>query len=110
MPSLDVLGLTLEDAGKLLQKKQITSVELTRAVLDRINAVEPRTRAYVTVTGDMAIEQARKADERIAKGQAGPLTGVPMQLKDNISTKGVRTTCSSKMLSNFVPVIGRAHV
>jgi len=96
--------MTLEEAGALLRTKQATSVELTLAVLDRINAVEPKTRAYVTVTEDLAMQQARKADERIAKGQAGPLTGVPMQLKDNISTKGVRTTCSSKMLSNFVPV------
>ncbi|MBM3935437.1 MAG: Asp-tRNA(Asn)/Glu-tRNA(Gln) amidotransferase subunit GatA [SAR202 cluster bacterium] len=101
---MNVVGMTLEEAGALLRTKQATSVELTLAVLDRINAVEPKTRAYVTVTEDLAMQQARKADERIAKGQAGPLTGVPMQLKDNISTKGVRTTCSSKMLSNFVPV------
>ena len=78
-------------------------MELTQAFLDRISAVEASTKAFVTVTGDLALEQARQADERIASGKAGPLTGIPMQLKDNMSTKGVRTTCSSRMLEDFVP-------
>jgi aspartyl-tRNA(Asn)/glutamyl-tRNA(Gln) amidotransferase subunit A len=80
-----------------------TSVELTRAALDRIAAVEERTRAFVTLTETLAMEQAEAADRRIKAGDARPLTGVPMALKDNMSTRGVLTTCSSRMLENFVP-------
>ena len=72
-------------------------------MLERIDAVEPAIKAFVTVTGERAFEQAARADRRIAAGTAGPLTGIPVQLKDNLCTKGVRTTCSSKMLKRFVP-------
>ncbi|MCL5960041.1 MAG: Asp-tRNA(Asn)/Glu-tRNA(Gln) amidotransferase subunit GatA [Chloroflexi bacterium] len=99
----ELSSLTIHEAHDLLKKKEISSLELTRAVLDRIAAVENRVKAYVTVTSDLAIEQAREADERIAKGDITPLTGVPVQIKDVISTKGVRTTCSSRMLEDFIP-------
>ncbi len=78
-------------------------MELTASVLERIDAVEPAIQAFVTVTAERALEQAARADRRIAEGAAGPLTGIPVQLKDNLCTKGVRTTCSSKMLERFVP-------
>ena len=81
----------------------MTSQELTASVMARIEAVEPTIKAFVTVTGERAMEQARRADDRIAAGEAGPLTGIPLQLKDNMSTRDIATTCSSRMLENFVP-------
>ncbi len=95
--------LTIHAAHELLKAKKISSVELTKAYLDRIKAVEPKVRAIVTVTEELALQQAKKADELIAGGKANPLTGVPVLIKDNMSTKGIKTTCSSKMLENFVP-------
>jgi aspartyl-tRNA(Asn)/glutamyl-tRNA(Gln) amidotransferase subunit A len=84
--------------------KHISSMELTQHYLDRIHAVDPKVKSYVTVTDDLALEQAKKADERIAKGEnVTPLTGIPFSMKDCISTRGVRTTCSSKILENYVP-------
>ena len=103
MNDSDLTGITAHRARELLDAGQASSVELTRAALDRIADVEERVRAFVTVTEDAALEQARRADLRIAEGDAGPLTGIPVQLKDNICTRGVRTTCSSKMLERFVP-------
>ena len=76
---------------------------MTQAVLDRIRAVDDRVKAYVTVTDELALQQATAADERIARGEAVPLTGVPVCVKDVICTQGIRTTCGSKMLGNFVP-------
>ena len=103
MNSSEVAGLTLHQARRLLDRKELTSVELTTAVLDRIHRVDDRIKAFVTVAADGALEQARRADARIAAGNAGPLTGIPMQLKDNLCTRGVATTCSSRMLEDFVP-------
>lgn len=96
--------LTIHEAHKLLQSKQITSVELTQSYLERVALVDPRVKAFMTVTSDMALEQAKQADERIAKGDGNPLCGIPILIKDVICTKGVRTTCASKMLENFVPI------
>ncbi|MDA1216545.1 MAG: Asp-tRNA(Asn)/Glu-tRNA(Gln) amidotransferase subunit GatA [Chloroflexi bacterium] len=95
--------LTVQEMTQALQRREVSSVELTQAHLERIAAVEPQVGAYVTVTEAEAKEQARQADVRIAAGDAGPLTGIPMQLKDNMSTNGVRTTCSSRMLEQYVP-------
>jgi aspartyl-tRNA(Asn)/glutamyl-tRNA(Gln) amidotransferase subunit A len=78
-------------------------VELTKICLERIHQVEPKVRALVTITDELALKQAQKADELIAAGDINPLTGIPAVIKDVICTKGVRTTCSSKMLENFVP-------
>jgi aspartyl-tRNA(Asn)/glutamyl-tRNA(Gln) amidotransferase subunit A len=87
----------------LLQKKKVSSVELTKAVLERISQVDPKIHALVTVTDDLALRQAEEADKRIRGGDINPLTGVPVVIKDNQCTRGTRTTCSSKMLENFVP-------
>ncbi|MFC1902328.1 Asp-tRNA(Asn)/Glu-tRNA(Gln) amidotransferase subunit GatA [Chloroflexota bacterium] len=97
------MRLTIHEASQLLRNKQISSVELTRAYLERIRQVEPRVHALMTVTDDLAMEQARRADELMAAGDAHPLTGIPIIIKDNMCTRGIRTTCSSKMLENFVP-------
>jgi aspartyl-tRNA(Asn)/glutamyl-tRNA(Gln) amidotransferase subunit A len=95
--------LTIHEAHRLLTSKQVSSVELTRACLERIEQLEPEVRALVTVTDELALEQARNADKLIARGDTGPLAGVPALIKDNMCTRGVKTTCSSKMLENFVP-------
>lgn len=90
-------------AKTLLDRGDVSSYELTRAVLDRIREVDGRVNAFVTVTEDEAMAQARSADRRIADGDTGPLTGVPMQIKDNMCTRGVPTTCASHMLQDFIP-------
>ncbi|MBI2848902.1 MAG: Asp-tRNA(Asn)/Glu-tRNA(Gln) amidotransferase subunit GatA [Chloroflexi bacterium] len=95
--------LTIHEAHDLLKRKEISSVELARAVLDRIAQVEDRIKALVTITDKLALQQAEEADRRIAAGNMGPLTGVPVVIKDVICTRGVRTTCSSRILENFLP-------
>ena len=95
--------MTIHEARALLDSRQVSSVELTRAAFDRIGEVEGSVSAFVTLTEDLALAQAREADRRIAEGNTAPLTGVPMQLKDNMATRGVTTTCSSRMLRDFVP-------
>ncbi len=95
--------LTIARAHELLTQREISSVELTRAILDRITRVEPEVGAFITVTPEAALKQAEEADRRIASGQILPLTGIPLAIKDLISTKGVRTTCASRILEHYVP-------
>jgi aspartyl-tRNA(Asn)/glutamyl-tRNA(Gln) amidotransferase subunit A len=88
----------------MLVKREIGAVELLQAVLRRIDEVEDRVRAYITVTREEALQQAREADRMLSRGEvASPLVGIPVALKDNLCTIGVRTTCASKILYNFVP-------
>ncbi|MDX1709424.1 MAG: amidase, partial [Desulfobacterales bacterium] len=100
---MELYELTIEAAHRLLKQKEISSVELTRAVLDRITAVESGVDAYLTVSADRALEQAQAADEKIAGGRCESLTGIPLAVKDVICTQGVETTCGSKILANFIP-------
>ncbi len=87
-----------------IKNKELSSQEITKAFLDRIDAVEDKVESYVTVLADEAMVSAKAVDEKIAKGEeVGALAGVPMALKDNLCTKDVLTTCSSKMLYNFRP-------
>lgn len=99
----ELTQLTIYEAHKLLKSRQISSVELTRSMLERIEELDPRVKAFMTVTAELALRQAAQADKKIASGECGPLTGVPAVIKDVLCTKDVRTTCSSKMLENFVP-------
>ena len=97
-------NLTIRETHQLLITKQISSVELTRSTLQRAHEVDPKIQSYITITDDLALEQARQADERIASGEnVTPLTGLPFAMKDCISTRGVRTTCSSRILENYIP-------
>jgi len=95
--------LTIQHAHELLKKKKISSLELTQAVLDRIDAVEESVAAYITVARETALSQANIADRDISQGNISLLTGIPIAIKDLICTKGLRTTCGSKILDNFIP-------
>ena len=95
--------LTIHQAHQLLKDREVSSVELTRVMLERISGTEDKVHAFVTVTADEALRQAEIADRRISSGEATPLTGIPAQIKDNICTRGISTTCSSRMLEAFVP-------
>jgi len=95
--------LTIHEAHDLLKRRQFSSVELTRACLERISRIEPEVHAFVTVTDELALQQAAEADRLLAKNGAGPLAGIPVLIKDVMCTKGIRTTCSSKILENLVP-------
>jgi aspartyl-tRNA(Asn)/glutamyl-tRNA(Gln) amidotransferase subunit A len=100
---MNLYGLTATHLGKLLREKKVSSVEIAESVLKRIEAVEPRVHSYVSQYADLAMEMAQEADKRIAAGQAGPLTGIPIAVKDNMCIKGRPATCGSKILENFVP-------
>lgn len=100
---MDLHQLTIHQARDLLRKKEISSVELTKAVLARIESVENRVKAVVTLSAERALEDAGKADKALASGENGYLRGIPCLIKDNMCTRGLRTTCSSKMLENFIP-------
>ncbi len=98
--------LTITQAKEGLKEKKFSSVELTKACLERIKNVEPKINAFVTVSEKEAIEQADKADKLASQGetlQDKPLLGIPFSVKDNFCTKGMRTTASSKVLDDFIP-------
>ena len=94
--------LTLAEISAGIQNRRFSSVEVTRHFLGRIERLNPALNAFITVTADQALAQAAAADQAIAAGKGGPLTGVPIAHKDIFCTDGVLTTCASKMLSNFV--------
>jgi len=92
------------ELSRLLRKKEISAREITESVLSRIEEKEPLIHAYITVTGDLALEQADRADQLIAQGgNIPPLTGIPIAIKDLLCTRGIKTTCASKILANYIP-------
>lgn len=99
----DLTKLTLKDAVHGLKVKTFSSEELTRAFLTNIEASNPALNAYVEVTADKALEQARASDAKLAKGEGGALEGAPLGIKDLFCTEGVQTTAGSNMLRGFVP-------
>ncbi len=100
----ELYQLTIHEAGELLRQHKISSVELTRAHLDRIRDVDDKVKAFTLVTEDLALQQAREADQRLKNGEAlSSLTGIPLAIKDLICTKGITTSCGSNMLKDFKP-------
>ncbi len=97
-----MINQSLKQMAAALAAKQISSVELTQLFLDRIHKLNPELNAYITLDEARTLEQAKLADARIAKGDATPLTGIPLAQKDIFCAKGWRTTCGSKMLENFI--------
>lgn len=93
---------TIAELSKGLAEGEFTSLELTQAYLDRIDQLDGEVNSYITVCKDEALAAAKAADEQIAAGTAGPLTGIPFAQKDIFCTQGVKTTCASKMLDNFI--------
>jgi len=100
---MEIKNLTITKAKESLKKKEFSSVELTKVYLERIKQLEPKINAFVTVTTDEALKNAKVADEKLAKGEDAPLLGIPLSIKDNFSTSGIRTTASSKVLDNYIP-------
>ncbi|MBI5671073.1 MAG: Asp-tRNA(Asn)/Glu-tRNA(Gln) amidotransferase subunit GatA [Chloroflexi bacterium] len=100
----DLTTLTLSVTLQKLRDREISSVELTRACLERIQQVDPLIRAFLIVTEDLALQQAEAADKARAAGEDRPLLGLPLAIKDVFSTKGIETTCGSKILRGYVPV------
>ncbi len=96
--------LTGHEINKLLARKEVSAIEVTEAVLKRIGKMDDRINAYVTVRSEEALREAEEIDKKIQRGEMGsPLMGIPIAIKDNICTRGVKTTCSSKILHNFQP-------
>lgn len=103
MSSINVKTLTITQAKKDLKEKKYSSVELTKAYLDRIKTLEPKLNAFVTVTTDEALKNAKDADHKLSQGVDLPLLGIPLSIKDNFSTNGILTTASSNVLNNYIP-------
>jgi len=97
-------SLLIHQLSELMEQKEISSVELTEAYFERISQVENEIRAFITLVKEKALTQASEVDKKRALGEKlSPLAGIPMAMDDNICTEGVRTTCASKILGNFIP-------
>ncbi|MBW2038258.1 MAG: Asp-tRNA(Asn)/Glu-tRNA(Gln) amidotransferase subunit GatA [Deltaproteobacteria bacterium] len=96
-------SLTIHELYERLSKGEVSSQEVTAVLLERIREINPQIKAYLTVAQQEAMRGAQEADRRIAAGKISPLTGVPLAIKDNMCTQGIKTTCASKILEDFVP-------
>jgi aspartyl-tRNA(Asn)/glutamyl-tRNA(Gln) amidotransferase subunit A len=101
---MSLSSLTLQEASEKLRKREVSSQELTEAVFQRITETDGLIRSYITLCRDAAITQAKEADRRLKREPSvSPLLGIPVALKDNLLTQGLRTTCASRILDNFIP-------
>ena len=100
---MELAHLTIHELHGKLSRREISARELTESVLARIGAVEERVHAFITLDRDGALAQAAAADQRLAAGETHPMCGIPLAIKDVLCTKGLRTTCGSKILENFLP-------
>jgi len=101
---MDLYEETIQGLHGRLKRREVSSEEVTRCLLDRISKLNQEVNAYVTVEGEAALEQAKEADKRFAKGEvSSALCGIPVAIKDNMNTEGIRTTCASRILENFIP-------
>ena len=100
---MELHALTIHALQDLLSSGEISSLELTRSVLDRIDAVESKVNAYITLDRNGALAQAEAADAKRKRGEGGSLCGIPLSIKDVLCTKGLRTTAGSKILEPFIP-------
>jgi aspartyl-tRNA(Asn)/glutamyl-tRNA(Gln) amidotransferase subunit A len=100
---MNIFDMTIHELHAALKGKRVSSVEATKAMLERIEGVEPQVGSFITVTPEQALAAAAAADQRIARGECRPLTGIPLAIKDIFLTEGVRTTCGSRILDNFIP-------
>jgi aspartyl-tRNA(Asn)/glutamyl-tRNA(Gln) amidotransferase subunit A len=100
---MDLHTLTVHELGDLLETRAVSAREITEAYYRRIKALDDRVHAFLTLTREQALEQADQADHRRQRGERSPLLGVPLAIKDVICTAGIRTTCGSNILDNFVP-------
>jgi aspartyl-tRNA(Asn)/glutamyl-tRNA(Gln) amidotransferase subunit A len=101
---MELHEFSVRETHELLTSRQISAEELTRAYLERVRRLDPEIKSYVTVSEEIALEQAKEADQRISAGEGlTPLTGIPYSAKDSLSTRGVNTTCSSKILESYKP-------
>lgn len=98
-----VTNLTATEIAAKLQSKEISAPEVTKAFLDRIAGEDEKYGAFLAVDGERALADAEAAQKQIEAGTNGPLTGIPVAIKDNISTEGIETTCSSKILKGYIP-------
>ncbi|MDD5491329.1 MAG: amidase, partial [bacterium] len=100
---MDLFKLTAHELSEKIRKKEVTSQEATASIFQRIDAVEPKVKAFVTLLKESALQQAEKIDQKIKAGEkTGSLAGIPIAIKDNMNIKGVKSTCSSKILNNFI--------
>ena len=95
--------MSIHQLRELLRAGEVSSREILEAVFAKIDAVEGEVGAYLTLCYDEAFAQAQRADEMLAAGETSPLCGIPIAVKDNFSTAGVRTTCASRLLENYIP-------
>lgn len=99
---MELYSLTIHELHELIRNREVTSQEATESVLNRMESIEKKVHAYITVTQELAMEQAKQADETIKRGEGSTLTGIPLAIKDILCVKGVKTTCGSRILENFI--------
>ena len=104
MPNAELLKMTISELAPKVQRKEVSPVELTEAALAEADRLQPTLNSFITILHDRAMDQAREQEAAISHGDyRGPLQGIPIGLKDNLATAGIRTTLGTKVLADYVP-------